>query len=419
MGYYALAGLWFRLRILAYFILQNYCKFVQTKQTIMPDFSVRLRSKLPGAKTTIFTQMSQLATEVGAINLSQGFPNFDVAPKLIELVHKAMLDGHNQYAPMQGLMELREVLSDSFYKKYHMRYNADTEITITSGATQAIYSAITTVIKEGDEAIIIEPAFDIYAPSVTINGGIPRFYKLKDPDYTIDWAEFGRLITANTKLIIINTPHNPTSTVLSKTDLLMLERLTNGTDIIILSDEVYEHIIFDGIRHESIAHYPKLAERCFLVGSFGKTFHVTGWKTGFCMAPAKLMAEYRKVHQNVVFAGNRPMQTAIASYMQNEENYLNLSVLYQEKRDYFLKLMKNSRFEPLPSFGTYFQLFKYDQISEESENDFALQLTKENGVAAIPLSYFYRDGHDRKVLRFCFAKTNETLEQAAELLCKI
>jgi len=385
----------------------------------MPDFSARLRSKLPGAKTTIFTQMSQLATEVGAINLSQGFPNFEVSPELIELVHKAMVDGHNQYAPMQGLMELREVLSDSFYKKYNTRYNADTEITISSGATQAIYTAIATVINDGDEAIIIEPAFDIYAPSVKINGGIPRFYKLNDLDYSIDWAAFRRLITANTKLIIINTPHNPTSTILSKDDLKQLDKLTYNTDIIVLSDEVYEHIIFDGRLHESVAKYPNLAERSFIVGSFGKTFHITGWKTGFCMAPAKLMAEYRKIHQNVVFAGNRPMQTAIAAYMQNEANYNNLSKLYQEKRDYFLQLMKNSRFEALPSFGTYFQLFKYDKISQEREDDYALRLTKEHRVAAIPLSYFYRDGHDRKVLRFCFAKTNETLEQAAELLCKI
>jgi len=385
----------------------------------MPEFSARLRSKLPGAKTTIFTQMSQLATEVGAINLSQGFPNFDVAPELIELVHKAMIDGHNQYAPMQGLMELREVLSDSFYKKYNTRYNADTEITITSGATQAIYTAIATVINDGDEAIIIEPAFDIYAPSVKINGGIPRFYKLKDPDYSIDWSELRRLITANTKLIIINTPHNPTSTILSEEDLKKLDQLTYGTDIIVLSDEVYEHIIFDGQAHESVAKYPNLAERSFVVGSFGKTFHVTGWKTGFCMAPTKLMSEFRKIHQNVVFAGNRPMQTAIAEFMQKEDNYIHISKMYQEKRDYFLSLMKNSRFEPLPSFGTYFQLFKYDKISEESENDYVLHLTKEHRVAAIPLSYFYRDGHDQKVLRFCFAKTNETLEQAAELLCKI
>jgi methionine aminotransferase len=385
----------------------------------MPEFSARLRSKLPGAKTTIFTQMSQLATEVGAINLSQGFPNFDVAPELIELVHKAMLDGHNQYAPMQGLMELREVLSDSFEKKYQMRYDPETEITITSGATQAIYSAISTIINEGDEAIIIEPAFDIYDPGVRINGGVSRFYKLQEPDYHIDWSAFARLINPHTKLIIINSPHNPTSSVLKPKDMKKLEQLTEGTDIIILSDEVYEHIIFDGLRHESVAHYPKLAERSFVVGSFGKTFHITGWKTGFCMAPKKLMAEFRKIHQNVVFAGNRPVQTGIAAYMQNEENYLHLSKLYEEKRDYFLKLMKDSRFTPIHSYGTYFQLFKYDRISDENEMDFSLRLTKEHRVAAIPLSYFYRDGHDRKVLRFCFAKTNETLEQAAELLCKI
>ena len=385
----------------------------------MPKFRARLRSKLPGAKTTIFTEMSQLANEVGAINLSQGFPNFEVSPELIDLVHKAMREGHNQYAPMQGVPELRRVLSESYDKKYGIRYDADTEITITSGATQAIYTAISTIINEGDEAIIIEPAFDIYDPGVRINGGISRFYKLQGDDYHIDWQAFARLINPHTKLIIINTPHNPTSSVLKESDMRRLEQLVEGTDIIILSDEVYEHIIFDGRRHESIARYPNLAERSFVVGSFGKTFHVTGWKTGFCMAPEKLMSEFRKIHQNVVFAGNRPVQTAIAEYMQDEENYIHLPEMYQQKRDYFLKLMEASRFEPIHSYGTYFQLFKYDRISDESEMDFALRLTKEHRVAAIPLSYFYRDGHDRKVLRFCFAKTNETLEQAAELLCKI
>ena len=385
----------------------------------MPKFRARLRSKLPGAKTTIFTEMSQLANEVGAINLSQGFPNFEVSPELIELVHKAMREGHNQYAPMQGVPELRHVLSDAFEKKYGIRYDADTEITITSGATQAIYTAISTIINEGDEAIIIEPAFDIYDPGVRINGGVSRFYKLQGDDYHIDWQAFARLINPHTKLIIINTPHNPTSSILQESDMQRLEQLVEGTDIIILSDEVYEHIIFDGRRHESVARYPNLAERSFVVGSFGKTFHVTGWKTGFCLAPEKLMAEFRKIHQNVVFAGNRPVQTAIAEYMLNEENYIHLPDLYQQKRDYFLKLMEGSRFEPIHSYGTYFQLFKYDRISDESEMEFALRLTKEHRVAAIPLSYFYRDGHDRKVLRFCFAKTNETLEQAAELLCKI
>ncbi len=385
----------------------------------MIDFKARVKSKLPGAKTTIFTIMSQMANEVNAINLSQGFPNFDVAPELIDLVSKAMKEGHNQYAPMQGLMELREEISVAFDRNYGINYNPDTEITITSGATQAIYSAITTVIREGDEAIVIEPAFDIYAPTVKINGGIVKTTKLKGDDYHVDWNELTKLITASTKLIIINSPHNPTSTILSKEDMIRLENITRNTDIIVLSDEVYEHIIFDGLKHHSAAAFSDLASRSFIVGSFGKTFHVTGWKTGFCIAPKELMAEFRKIHQNVVFAGNRPMQTALSQYMHNPDNYSNLSIMYSQKRDYFLELMKGSRFTALPSKGTYFQLFKYDKISEDNELDFAIKLTREHGVASIPLSYFYNDGTDNRVLRFCFAKTNNTLEKAAEILCKI
>jgi len=385
----------------------------------MIDFSARVKSKLPGAKTTIFTIMSQLANEVNAINLSQGFPNFDVAPELIDLVTKAMKDGDNQYAPMQGLMDLREEVSIAFENNYGTKYDPDTEITITSGATQAIYSAITTIIHDGDEAIIIEPAFDIYVPGVRMNGGIAKTTKLKGDDFHVDWKELTRLITASTKLIIINSPHNPTSSILSKEDMMELENITRNTDIIVLSDEVYEHIIFDEEKHHSAAAFPDLASRSFIVGSFGKTFHVTGWKTGFCIAPKELMAEFRKVHQNVVFAGNRPMQTALAEYMHNPDNYNDIDKMYSQKRDYFLELMKDSRFTPLPSKGTYFQLFKYDKISDESELDFATKLTREHGVAAIPLSYFYNDGTDNRVLRFCFAKTNDTLEKAAEILCKI
>lgn len=385
----------------------------------MIEFSARLKSKLPGAKTTIFTQMSQLALETNAINLSQGFPNFDVSPELISLVSKAMNEGHNQYAPMQGLMELREEISTSFANNYGLSYDPETEITITSGATQAIFSAITTVIGEGDEAIIIEPAFDIYVPSIRMCGGAARSYKLKGDDFHIDWTELKRLITTNTKLIIINSPHNPTSTVLSKEDMQQLDRITQGTDIMILSDEVYEHIIFDGLKHQSVAAYSNLAKRSFIIGSFGKTFHVTGWKTGFCLAPAALTSEFRKVHQNVVFAGNRPVQTAIAAFMKSPQNLSGISEMYQQKRDYFLELMKDSRFTPLPSKGTYFQLFKYDRISDEKELDFAMRLCREYKVAAIPLSYFHSDQHDAKLLRFCFAKTNDTLEQAAKLLCKI
>ena len=384
----------------------------------MINFSSHIKSKLPGAKTTIFTQIGQMANELGAVNLSQGFPNFDVSQELIDLVTKAMNDGFNQYAPMQGLLELRQEVSNSFFRNYGLRYDANEEITITAGGTQAIYTAISTVIHDGDEAIIIEPAFDIYAPGIKINGGIVRSYRLEGDDYKINWSEFKLLITRNTKLIIINTPHNPTSTILSNEDMLQLQDITNGTDIMVLSDEVYEHIVFDKQKHQSIARFPQLAERSFVVGSFSKTFHVTGWKTGFCLAPQALMKEYRKIHQNVVFAGNRPMQTAIAEYMSNPKN-MEISPLYEQKRDYFMELMKDSRFKALPSHGSYFQLYKYDAISDESEMDFVITLLKEHGVAGIPVSYFYSNAYDNKVLRFCFAKTDETLEQAAEILRKI
>ncbi len=384
----------------------------------MINFSAHIKSKLPSAKTTIFTQIGQMANELGAVNLSQGFPNFDVSPELINLVTKAMKEGHNQYAPMQGLMELRQVLSDSFYRDYGLRYDANDEITITAGGTQAIYTAISTVINDGDEAIIIEPAFDIYSPGIKINKGVVRPYRLTGDDYKIDWSEFKRLITRNTKLIIINTPHNPTSTILSEDDMLQLQDITRNSDIMVLSDEVYEHIVFDGKKHQSIALFPELAERSFIVGSFSKTFHVTGWKTGFCMAPKALTKEYRKIHQNVVFAGNRPMQTAIAEYMSNPKNMV-INNLYEKKRDYFMELMKDSRFRPLPSHGSYFQLYKYDEISDEKEMDFVITLLKEHGVAGIPVSYFYSNAYDNKVLRFCFAKTDETLEKAAEILRKV
>lgn len=385
----------------------------------MQKSSVNFQSKLPGTKTTIFTQMTLLANEYKAINLAQGFPNFDVSPELISLVNKKMKAGFNQYAPMMGALALREEVSKFFENKYSVTYDPDTEITITSGATQAIYTAITAVIRDGDEVIIIEPAFDIYAPGVRLCGGIPKFYQMEQPDYHIDWSALKKLITHNTKMIIINTPHNPTSTVLSENDMKNLEKLTKGTDIIIVSDEVYENLIFDGLSHESVCKYPNLLSRSFLVGSFGKTFHVTGWKTGFCLAPESMMKEFRRVHQNVVFAGNHPIQLAIADYMKDPEHYIHLPEFYQEKRDYFLNLMKGSKFEALPALGTYFLLFRYGKISQENEMDFAIRLTKEHKVATIPMSYFYNDGSDYKTLRVCFAKTNETLEKTAEILCKI
>lgn len=385
----------------------------------MAKHSLRIKSKLPGAKTTIFTQMSHLAKEVDAINLSQGFPNFPASEKLIDLAHSYMKEGYNQYAPMQGIYELREAISKNIEKDYGHSYSADSEITITSGATQAVYTVITTVVQEGDEVIIIEPAFDIYRPTVLMNGGVPRYLKLKGDDFKIDWDEFPRLITSNTKLIIINTPHNPSSSVLNAEDMQQLIRFTKNTNILILSDEVYEHIIFDGIQHQSVSLYPELAERSFKIGSFGKSFHVTGWKTGYCAAPKGLMEEFRKIHQNVVFAGFHPAQKAIAEYMQDGSKTSELAGFYQQKRDYFLELMKGSRFEPIPCSGTYFQLFRYTDISEDKEEKYVMDLTKEHGVASIPLSYFYHDGHDARLLRFCFAKTDDVLQLAAEKLCKI
>ena len=380
---------------------------------------LKIKSKLPNAATTIFTTMSTMASELKAINLAQGFPDFEVSPKLISLVNSYMQRGFNQYAPMQGALRLRNVLSSSFKANHGHYYNPVDEITITSGATQAIYVAITTVVNRGDEVIVVEPAFDIYHPAIEILGGVSVPIKLKAPDYKIDWNEFENLITEKTAMVIINTPHNPTSAVFDRTDMLKLQAITSGTNIIVVSDEVYEHIIFDGIQHESVCRFPDLAARSFVIGSFGKTFHVTGWKIGFCLAPEPLMSEFRKVHQNVVFAGNHPMQLAIAEYMENPENYLHVSEFYQQKRDYFIKLMEDSKFKPIPAYGTYFQLFDYSAVSDRPDMEFTRWLAKKVGVAAIPLSYFYTDNFDNKSIRICFAKNNNTLELAAEKLCKI
>ena len=380
---------------------------------------LKIKSKLPNAATTIFTTMSTMANELKAINLSQGFPDFEVSPKLISLVNSYMQKGFNQYAPMQGALRLREVVSNSFMSNHGKSYDPVSEITITSGATQAIYVAITTVVQPGDEVIVVEPAFDIYHPAIEMLGGISVPIKLKAPEYKIDWNEFKSLITDKTSMIIINTPHNPTSSVLDKADMLELQKITRGTNITVVSDEVYEHIIFDGEQHESVCRFPDLASRSFLIGSFGKTFHVTGWKIGFCLAPEPMMREFRKIHQNVVFAGNHPMQLAIAEYMEDPENYLHVSDFYQQKRDYFIKLMEGSRLKPVAAHGTYFQLFDYSAISDKSDMDFTRWLAKEIGVATIPLSYFYTDKFDNKNIRICFAKNDNTLELAAEKLCRI
>ena len=382
----------------------------------MPTYPNSLRSKLPRVGTNIFTKMSALSNEVGAINLSQGFPDFKLDPQLVDLVNHYMNSGFNQYAPMVGILRLREVLAAKIESLYTAKYNPETEITITAGGTQAIYTAITALIDEGDEVIIFTPAYDCYAPAVILNGGKPIYVQLKFPHYTIDWDEVKKVVNRRTKMIIINTPHNPTGTVLSARDLEQLDKITRNNDIIILCDEVYEHIIFDGNEHQSIARFPHLAKRSLMVYSFGKTFHATGWKMGFVVGPSKLMNEFRKVHQFLVFSVNHPIQHALADYLQNVDTYMHLGAAYQHKRDYFLQQLKGSKFKIAPSAGTYFQLLDYSSISDEKDVDFAVRITKEYGVSAIPVSVFYHNPIDNKVLRFCFAKQEDTLAKAGEIL---
>jgi methionine transaminase len=378
-----------------------------------------VKSRLPNAGTSIFAVMSGLANEVGAINLSQGFPDFPISMELVELVNHYMRKGFNQYAPMPGVLALREAIALKAFETFGITYDPQTEINITAGATEAIFCVITAMIHPGDEAIVIEPAYDCYAPAVELSGGVVRYSSLQVPSYTINWPEVESLINSHTKMIMINSPHNPTGSVLSATDLAELDRMTRNTDIVVMSDEVYEHLIFDGIRHESVCYYPELASRSFVIGSFGKTFHTTGWKTGFIMAPVVLMAEVRKVHQFVVFASNTPIQYAMADYLKNKENYLQLPAFYQQKRDLFAGLVRESRFRIIPSYGTYFQLLDYSSISDEKEMDFAVRITREYGVASVPVSPFYHAKQENHVLRFCFAKTEETLLKAAEILCTI
>jgi methionine aminotransferase len=378
-----------------------------------------ISSKLPKVGTTIFTVMSALANEHKAINLSQGFPNFDVNPKLVSLINQKMKDGLNQYAPMQGVPALREVLCEKMEKLYGVKYHPDKEVNITSGGTQAIYSALTAVVREDDEVIVIEPAYDCYVPAIELNGGIPIYVQLKGPNHIIDWNDVKKVITPHTKVIMINTPHNPMGSVMTANDMHELEKIVSGTNILIISDEVYEHIIFDGQKHESVCKYPKLAERSFIIYSFGKTYHATGWKLGYCFAPENLMAEFRKVHQFIVFTSNTPVQHALAEYIKECDDYNDLGEFYQKKRDFFLQEIKDSRFKFVPASGSYFQLLDYSAITNEKDTDYAIRLTKENGVASIPTSVFYHKPIDNKLLRFCFAKTDDILKQAAEKLCKI
>ncbi len=378
-----------------------------------------MNSKLPNTKTSIFAVMSKMANEHNAVNLSQGFPDFPVSEKLISLVNKYMKKGYNQYAPMPGVVELREVISEKIEKLHGKYYNPDTEITITAGATQALYSAITAIINEGDEVIVFEPVYDSYVPAIELSGGTPIYLQLKGEDYRIDFNELQKVITSKTKMIIINSPHNPTGAVLKEDDIKKLEKIISGTKIILLSDEVYEHIIFDGKIHYSFAKSKKLSAQSIIVGSFGKTFHTTGWKTGYCLASQEIMKEIRKIHQFVVFCVNTPIQYAMAEYFKDDDNYLSIKAMYQEKRDLFLNLIKGSKFTAKPAEGTYFQLLDYSKISQMQDNLFAEQLTKEYKLASIPVSAFYHDKIKSNTLRFCFAKNNETLEKAAEILQKI
>lgn len=378
-----------------------------------------LKSKLPGVGTTIFTVMSSLAAQHQAINLGQGFPDFAMSEALTALVNQAMNNGYNQYVHMAGLPALRERLAEKIVNLYGTTISADTDITITPGGTYAIYTALTTVLQPGDEVIVFEPAYDSYIHNITINGAVPVLVPLTYPNYTIDWQLVQQKITPRTKMIMLNTPHNPTGGVLGEADIEQLRALVNNTGIFILSDEVYEHLIFEGKPHLSMLRYPDLLERSFICFSFGKTYHCTGWKLGYCVAPAPLMNEFRKVHQFNCFTCNSPVQYALAEFLQHKEHYLQLGQFMQAKKDYLQTLMGQTRFKALPSYGSYFQLYSYADISDENESDFAVRLTKELGVATIPVSAFYQNGKDDKVLRFCFAKKETTLEEAVNRLIKL
>jgi methionine transaminase len=377
---------------------------------------IQLASRLPSVGTTIFTVMSRLAADVGAINLSQGFPDFDCDPDLIEAVARHMRAGRNQYAPMPGVPALREAIAKMYLESYGRSYDPETEVTITSGGTEAIFDAVAACVHPGDEVIVLEPCYDSYVPAIELNGGVPVVVSLQFPDYSIDWDAVRRAMTPRTRLLMINTPHNPTGSVLAADDMRELTTLIDGTRVLVLGDEVYQHIIFDGIRHESLARYEPLAARSFIVGSFGKTYHATGWKVGYAVAPTALTTELRKVHQFVTFSTSTPVQHAIAEFLGAKRGLGELASFFQAKRDLFLRLMEGSRFRPLACHGSYFQLMDYSGISEEADADFAVRLTREHGVASIPTSPFLHRETAPRVLRFCFAKKDDTLEAAAERL---
>jgi methionine aminotransferase len=375
-----------------------------------------INSKLPDVGTSIFTVMSQLAIEHGAVNLGQGFPDFPMDHALTDLVAKAMSDDFNQYSPMAGNVLLRERLAEKAEFLYKTKLNPDSQITITPGGTVAIFSALTTVLKPGDEVIVFEPAYDCYIPAIELNGAKPVLISLAYPDYSIPWNLVREKINSRTRMIIINSPHNPTGAVLSEHDIVELRSVVTDTNIIILSDEVYEHLIFDGIEHQSMLRYPDLLERSFVCFSFGKTYHCTGWKLGYCISSPELMKEFRKVYQFNAFCCDTPKQVGIAEFIQDKDAYLSLSGFIQKKRDYFRELMRATPFTCIPSHGSYFECYSYADFSNETDMNLAVRLTKDYGITAVPVSAFYKNGEDNKVLRFCFAKKETTLKRAVEKL---
>lgn len=381
--------------------------------------TIAIQSKLPDIGISIFSVMTRLANEHGAINLSQGFPDFDCDPALIEAVAAAMRAGHNQYAPMPGVLALREAIAEKVESCYGARFDPQTEIQVTSGATAGLYATLTAFVQPGDEVLLFEPCYDSYVPVIRLSGGTPVFASLRYPDYAIDWDEVKRAITPRTRAILVNTPHNPTGVTWTADDMRHLAALVDGTDILLIADEVYEHVIFDGRRHESLLRYPELRQRACVISSFGKTFHTTGWKVGYCVAPQPILAEVQRVHQFMTFTVHGPSQIAFAEFVRRDPGASTLPAFYQAKRDLFLKLMEGSRFRPLRCEGTYFQLLDYSAISKDSDREVAMQLIKEHGVASIPCSAFLYKDNGGPVLRFCFAKKDETLTAAAERLRRV
>ncbi len=381
--------------------------------------SLNITSRLPDVGTSIFTVMSAMAQEEGAINLSQGVPDFDVSPELIGLISRYLEEGYNQYAPMPGLPALRQSIAGVVRDTYGITVNPETEITITAGGTEAIFASISGLIGTGDEVIIFDPSYDCYGPAVRLNGGVPVHINLRTPDFSIPWEEVRDRITAKTRMVMINTPHNPCGTVLGESDLRQLAALAEQHELIVLSDEVYERVIFDGLAHASVVSHGALRNRSIAVFSFGKTFHATGWKIGYAVAPPGLTREIRKVHQFITFSVNTPIQMALSDYMKVAEHYNEVKSFYEKKRDYFVKGLSGSSLKPMPCHGSYFQLLSYDGASRLPEKEMAEYLTRKHKVASIPLSVFYRDGSDQHLLRFCFAKKEETLDKALEILCRI